>query len=116
MRGGYLREPVKPKDLKETALPEELLRCYEETYTDENGVEKTRNISLMLRRDVPQFDTPFFNICMMLYNNWKLFNQAPPNGQGWANERNVTCQILQLIESENNKYDAWEREKERARK
>lgn len=114
MKGGYLREPVKPRDLKGNALPEELLRCYEETYTDENGVENTRKISLMLRREVPQFDTPFFNRCLEIYNNWKLFKQSPPSGAGWANERNTICQILQIIERENVEYEAWLNEKERA--
>lgn len=94
-------------------MPEELLRCWTEKYTDENGEEKERKISLMLRRDVPQFDTPFLNACMYLYNNWKLFNQSPPNGNGWANERGVVCHILQLLDSENAKYDAWEGEKNR---
>ena len=47
---------------------------------------------------------------------WRLFKQAPPNGQGWANERGVTCRILEILEVENNKYDAWERDKERERK
>lgn len=70
----------------------------------------------MYRRDVPQFDTPFFNSCMNLYNNWKLFKQSPPCGMGWANERNVTSQILQTIEIENNTYEAWERERENAKR
>lgn len=107
---------MKPNDLKPTATPEELLRCWEETYKDGEGVDKTRSISLMYRRDVPQFDTPFFNSCMNLYNNWKLFKQSPPLGNGWANERNVTAQILQLLEVENNKYEAWLREKENAKR
>lgn len=66
----------------------------------------------MYRRDVPQFRTMFFMRCMQLYNTWKLFKQSPPLGRGWANERNVTVEILQILEVENNKYDAWEREKD----
>lgn len=37
-------------------------------------------------------------------------------GQGWGNERGVTCKILRILETENNKYDAWEREKEEAKR
>lgn len=98
------------------AMPEELLRCYEEKTIDEDGKESVKKISLMYRRDVPQFRTEFFNNAMLLYNNWKLFNQTCPNGQGWANERNIICQILHILEVENNKYDAWERDKESDRR
>jgi len=47
-----------------------------------------------------------------LWTNWRLFDKSPPCGIGWANERNVTVRILQLLESENNKFDVWEREEE----
>ena len=53
---------------------------------------------------------------MELYNNWKLFKQSAPLGEGWGNERGITCRILQILEVENNKYDAWEREVEEAKR
>ena len=98
-----------------TAIPEELIRCYEEKYTDENGKEKTRKISLMYRRDVPQFRTVFLTRAIDLFNNWNLFNKMPPSGT-WANERNVTSRILSILASEDNKFDAWEREVEEAKR
>lgn len=112
LRGGFLDEELKPRDKSPTAMPEELLRCWEEHTKDADGKDTVKRISLMYRRDVPQFRTPFFTRCMHLYNTWKLFKQAPPSGEGWANERNITCEILQTLEVESNKYDAWEREKE----
>lgn len=102
--------------MKPTALPRELIRCWDEKYTDEKGKEKTRGISLMRYCEVPQFKTVFFNQAMYLYNTWKLFEKSPPLGQGWGNERAVTCKILQILEVESNKYDAWEREKDEARR
>ena len=70
----------------------------------------------MWEREVPQFRTVFFNRCMELYNTWKLFKQSAPLGEGWGNERGITCRILQILEVENNKYDAWEREVEEAKR
>ena len=96
-------------------MPRELIRCWEEKYTDENGKAQTRKISLMLPCEVAQFRTMFFSRCMELYNTWKLFKQSAPLGQGWGNERGITCKILQVLEVESNKYDAWERDKERER-
>lgn len=116
LRGGFLQEELKPADMRKTATPEELLRCYEEKVTGEDGKVSVKKISLMLRRDVPQFRTLFFSRCMTLYNNWRLFNKMPPCGNGWADERNVTSEILSLLEAENNKYDLWEHEKDRERK
>ena len=102
--------------MKPNVLPSEFIRCWEETYTDEKGKIRTRKISLMKPCEIPQFRTPFLSRCVELYNMWRLFKQAPPNGQGWANERGVTCRILEILEVENSKYDAWERDKERKRK
>lgn len=70
----------------------------------------------MYRRDVPQFRTEFFSRAMYLYNTWKLFEKAPPCGNGWANERDVTCRILTILEVENNKYDQWQRDLEEAKR
>ena len=86
------------------AMPEELIRCYERP----DG----KKVSLMFRRDIPQYRTLFLSGALEMYTNWRLFNKEPPNGNGWANERNVTALILRLLESENNQYDAWEREQE----
>ena len=93
-----------------------MIRCWESKFVDIDGKEQVKKESLMYRRDVPQFRTVFFSRCMQLYNTWKLFKQSPPLGGGWANERNVTVEILQTLEVENNKYDAWEREKENAKR
>lgn len=98
--------------MRPNALPEELLRCWEERL--ENG--KTKKISLMQKRDIPQFRTHFLSGAVTLFSNWRLFNREPPSGRGWANERNVTVRILHLLEDENAKYDAWEREKEEDRR
>lgn len=70
----------------------------------------------MWEREIPQFRTAFFTRCMELYNTWKLFKQSAPLGQGWGNERGITCRILQILEVENNKYDAWQREVEEAKR
>ena len=115
LRGSHLYEEFPQREMEPTALPRELIRCWEETYT-ENGKRKTRGISLMRPCDVPQFRTEFLSECTDLYNNWRLFDKTPPCGQGWANERGVTCRILHILEVENNKYDAWERDKEKDRK
>ena len=98
-----------------TAIPEELIRCYNEKVKDENGKEVIKPQSLMYRRDVPQYRTAFLFGAIDLYNNWRLFNKMPPSGS-WANERGVTTRILSLLESENNKFDAWEREIEEAKR
>lgn len=99
-----------------SAIQEELIRCYEERTEDEKGRETTRKISLMYHRDVPQFRTPFLFSCIQIYKTWLLFNRMPPTGSGWMNERAVICEILQLLDKENQDYEAWEREKESARK
>ena len=94
--------------MKKTALPVELIRCYERA----DG----KKVSLMYRRDVPQYRTMFLSRAIELYTTWRLFEKAPPSGGGWANERNTVVKVLRLLEAENNKYDAWEREKEDARR
>ena len=66
----------------------------------------------MYRRDVPQYRTEFLIGALNMWSNWRMFGKAPPNGMGWANERNVTVRILQTLEKENAEYDAWERDKE----
>ena len=116
MRGGPLFEELKPRDLRPSAIKEELIRCYEETVKDEKGNEVKEKVSLMYHREIPQFRTRFLSSCVQLFNNWHLFNQMPPNGNGWANERAVTCEILELLERENQLYDAWERDKESAKR
>lgn len=100
--------------MEDTALPEELIRCWEDVTVDENGREKVRKRSLMQWKDVPQYRTAFFNKCISLFNRWHLFDKAPPFGNGWANERAVTVEILELLERENSDYDAWLREREDA--
>ena len=102
--------------MKPSAIKEELIRCYEEKTTDENGKAVTQKVSLMYHREIPQFRTAFLSSCIRLYKHWHLFNQMPPNGNGWANERAVTCEILELLEGENQLYDAWERDKESAKR
>lgn len=79
---------------------------------DDDGKQKTEKVSLMLWRDVPQYRTEFLNRCIQLFNQWHLFEKAPPNGNGWANERAVIVEILELLEMENNAYDSWLRDKE----
>lgn len=116
LRGGYLYEELRPADMRPSALPEELIRCYEEKSTDKDGREQVKKISLMYRREVPQFRTLFLSGALNLYSNWRLFNKEPPSGKGWAQERNITARILQTLESENNLYDAWEHEKEDLRR
>ena len=99
-------------DLEPTAIPRELIRCWEEKTKDEKGKTIVTPISLMRPCEVAQFRTVFFSRCMELYNTWKMFKQSSPLGQGWGNERGITCTILRLLEVENNKYDAWERDRE----
>lgn len=98
--------------MEPTALPRELIRCWEEKSINEKGEEVINPISLIKPCEVAQFRTVFFNRCMELYNTWKLFKQSPPLGQGWGNERGITCRILQILEVENNKYEAWQRDLE----
>ena len=116
LRGDNLYREFSKQDLKPSALPVELIRCWEETYIDKKGKTRTRGVSLMKPCEVAQFRTVFFSRCMELYNTWKLFKQSAPLGQGWGNERGITCKILQILEVENNKYDQWERDKEKERK
>lgn len=94
--------------MRPTAVPLELIRSWEEP--------GQKPVSLMLRREVPQFRTEFLNRAVHLFNTWRLFEKAPPCGNGWANERNVTCRILTILAVEDNKYDAWQRELENAKK
>lgn len=83
---------------------------------DENGKRKVEKKSLMYWRDVPQYRTQFFDRCIRIYNKWRLFEKAPPNGNGWANERSVIVEILELLEVENSDYDSWLSEKEDAKR
>ena len=66
----------------------------------------------MYRRDVPQFRTAFLVQAIELWNTWKLFKQSPSLGQGWGNERGIIVRVLQVLESENNLWDAWQRDLE----
>ena len=93
-------------------MPEELIRCWETKYIDDKGKERTKPISLMYRRDVPQYRTDFLALAINLFVNWRLFNKMPPCGNGWANERTVTVQILRILDSEDGLYDAWIRDVE----
>lgn len=93
-------------DMK-TKFRDDILRSIDDV--DEHG--DPVQTSLMFRRDIPQFRTEFFARSMRLYNNWKLFRQAPPRGMGFAEERTTTIDILMILEEESNLYDAWEREK-----
>ena len=95
---------MKPADELPTALPEELIRCWE--------TKDGKKVSLMYRRDVPQYRTDFLALAINLFVNWRLFNKMPPCGNGWANERNVTVQILRILDSEDGLYDAWIRDVE----
>ena len=116
LKGEHLYEEFPKRELKPTAVPRELIRCWDEVSIDGNGKKQVKKISLMRPCEIPQFRTLFFSRCMDLYNTWKLFKQSPPLGQGWGNERGVTCQILKILEVENNKYEAWERDKKDAKK
>lgn len=102
--------------MEPNVLPDEYIRCWDEKYIDKEGKVRTKPISLMKPCEIPQFRTIFFARCIELYNTWKLFKQSAPLGQGWGNERGITCKILQILEVENNKYDAWLRDKENERK
>ena len=66
----------------------------------------------MYRREIPQFRTAFLLRAVEMWNTWKLFKQSPPLGQGWGNERGVIVKILQILEAENNLWDAWQRDLE----
>lgn len=98
--------------MEPTSIPLPLLRCWEEKTVDENGKTVVKPVSLMKPCEIPQFRTVFFSRCMELYNTWKLFKQTSPLGEGWGNERGITCTILRLLEVENNQYDAWQRDLE----
>lgn len=102
--------------MKPTAFPRELIRCWEERTIDKRGKEKVKKKSLMRPCDIPQYRTRFFQRCMELYNTWRTFKQTPPMGQGWGNERSVTCRILRILFSEDNLYDQWKRDKEEDRR
>lgn len=99
---------MKPADLLPTALPEELIRRWDQKYIDEKGKPQVKQVSLMYRRDVPQYRTDFLALAINLFVDWQLFNKTPPCGNGWAYERNVTVQILRIMESEENLYKAWQ--------
>lgn len=60
--------------------------------------------------DIKNFDTLFFRQSMKLYNNFILFKNSPPLGNGFANERITTSLILSILTDESYKYDKWERE------
>jgi len=91
-----------------SALPQELIRCYEERTED----GKVNRISLMFKREIPQFRTAFLFRAIELWNTWKLFKQSPPLGQGWGNERGIIVRVIHILESESNLWDAWKRELE----
>jgi len=102
--------------MKPTAFPRELIRCWEERTIDEKGKIKVTKKSLMRPCDIPQYRTAFFQRCMELFNTWRVFEQTPPMGQGWGNERNVTCRILRILLTEDNLYEQWKRDKEEDRR
>lgn len=116
LKGEHLNDDEKSPDNGPFAVPRELIRCYEEHIKGSDGKDSVRKISLMKTSEIAQFRTLFFYRCIELYNTWKVFKQSPPMGQGWGNERAVICEILRLLEVENNQYDAWEREKENERR
>lgn len=116
LKGDNLYKEFSKSDLRPNAIPQELIRRWDETVPDGNGGEKIKPTSLMRPCEVAQFRTLFFSRCLEVYNTWRLFKQGAPMGQGWGNERGVTCKILRILETENNKYDAWEREKEEAKR
>lgn len=99
--------------MEPTALPRPLIRRWEKKVIGDDGKEKIQPVELMRPCEIPQYRTVFFSLCMNVYNNWRLFGKAPPNGQGWANERGVTCKIIRILETENNIYEEWKRDLER---
>lgn len=59
------------------------------------------------QEEVDQYETPFFYAAYDLWLSTKRWNL--PNGTiGWGNERNTVIEILNILESEKNRYDAWE--------
>lgn len=50
---------------------------------------------------------------MEIFSNFKIFKTLP-HGRGTMKERNTVIQIIRILESCQNEFDEWEREKSMA--
>lgn len=60
--------------------------------------------------EIHELDTEFLRRAMDLYMNFRILG-GMPHGSGWMEERRTVIDILKILKSEENAYDAWEREK-----
>lgn len=60
--------------------------------------------------EIHALDTEFLRYSLDLYMNFRTFG-ALPHGGGWLSERRTVVDILKVLSSEENAFDAWEREK-----
>ena len=61
--------------------------------------------------EIHSLDTDFLRYSMDLYSSFRLLGVLP-NGGGWMGERRSITDILRVLKSEENAFDAWEREKQ----
>lgn len=74
------------------------------------GIGDKGEFSELTFDEIQELKTPFFSMAMELYHNFKLFGL--PHGNGWLNERDLTLDILSILEDETNAFDAWEMKKD----
>ncbi len=58
-----------------------------------------------MQDEIDAMETEFLMRSISLWvtcNRWKL-----PNGKGWLDERATVIDIINILESESNRYDAW---------
>ena len=60
--------------------------------------------------EIHSLDTAFLRYSIDLYSNFRLLGGLP-HGGGWMDERRSITDILRILKSEENAFDAWEREK-----
>lgn len=59
-----------------------------------------------LRKDVKDYLDGFFYDCYKVWSRYKLFGL--PHGNGWINEREIVCKVIDVFEQEREKWEVKE--------
>lgn len=65
---------------------------------------------VLTQKQINKLYTPFLAASLQQYINYVSF-KVLPHGKGTLDERTTVLKILEILQDEQNSFDAWEREK-----